>query len=439
MDAPAGTTGNWKFVVFTTPLDTVVQVQPTVDLYGLSDSRAVYTTSAQVVDGQSNLFAGVANAADNPTNPYLIGALNIWKWNSDTTKDFFPDGQSSDFVPPTSVETFGILSDTPFPQVPSAYTGIGTSNLLYRTLSSGFEITNTTATIYQQGLLTGVRVSSECSEGIYTTFGNGRPFNALASAGHWYGDYSSSRFVTMPFPPKTISEARNSGAIQHAAKLGAYSVDAYNYDKCSYTMEFPQHIRFTTGEPSFVTASSLGAGKSTSFSTISQLCTSSVNDVVTCSYSGVPVHLSQRSITAVYGTGLSANSTFNLAYNAYVQMSPRMQDLEFRSLVPLKKSPCTYDPRALALAHAGQRSLPYMVPVGMNAKGDFWSNIFDTAIDIAKVAVPALFPAASWVAPALTAGAPLVKRLVNNVSRAGEPVKTAKKKKTKKPDRKSVV
>jgi hypothetical protein len=238
---------------------------------------------------------------------------------------------------------------------------------------------------------------------------------------NWYGESAASIFNEFTLPPRDLSEARNMGAIQHEAAKGCYCVDAYDYDESNYHRESSQHIRAISGESTLANAAyGITLADCNVLSTRSLESKYNGTDVITVQRSAPYTHLTKRSITAVYATGLSPSSTFNVAYNAYVQLAPRMSDDEYSALVPMLKQPLVSNPKAIIIAQLMQRQMPDMVPVGWNNKGDFWSTVFDSAMSVGANLLGSYLPA---MAVPLVAGAvPAIKALASRLMKTEQKV-----------------
>lgn len=388
INAPAGTTGNWTFVLFNTDLDRAIEAAWTRKSLG---KMRIAPATDPAASGFIQKMAADVECPGNMSEGFQIGTINVWKWmdeDPDGNHQYFPTGQPG-FIEPDEVEYMGVLDDKTFLQV--ADDGESLSSSEYRVASIGIEMRNTTATLTKQGTITGVRVPNsqnmadvffvstvaQCNNGDNALLGN-------------ITGLDPNRVIQTTFPPSTLSSAMNNGAIQGTAAKGAYSVvtsdietNKLSRDQLgSFQLTSGQHLPVTNPTPANFTVSDANS--------VGNLPSSTFLDSSNTRWNQLPltpsrIHTTQRDTIALYASGLSVDSTFTITVKFFVEIAPRDYDLEMKALVPLRRVPPAENERALQLYQHVGRKLPAFVPVGMNPSGEFWSSVMDLVKDALPV------------------------------------------------------
>lgn len=277
--------------------------------------------------------------------------------------------------------------------------GSGTSDLAsvnYRVVSSGLEITNTTAEINQQGTVTSVRVPSRLDQISTSAITGATGTVPVVHLTPGIGNYVSGTIPQVMFdrcqmPPPSMEDAMRQGAVQWKASDGTYCVNAYEHSENEIRNTGLRGFVMDTNGCYNAALDSITGANITAFATVQP---TQVQNGTWEMYSGTPfrTHVSPRDTVACYFTGLSKETTLTLTTRYYVEISPRDFDLSYSSLVPLAYTPPPADKNALDAYQIAARGLPPAVPVGMNPSGEFWSNMMDFFGRAAKVFLPIILP-----------------------------------------------
>lgn len=262
-----------------------------------------------------------------------------------------------------------------------------------RLVGVGFEITDVSAEISKQGMLTAYAYPQLEKEETFIAMDSSKPAGNLR-------DYPfSGRRVILP--PTTVGEALLlPESRQWEAKYGAYCVPTFQT-----TVNIPGDN--TTVQPVYeeaTTVSTVGLPNNAqlwvprSTSAVSQ-----VSGAVTNEHIVSPLQkLAPTNSSGVVLSGLNPNSAFNVSLIYYLETIPRLND---QALLVLTQPPPPHDPCALEIYTRCISRLPPAVMVGDNASGEwFWKVVEEVAKfaapvvgmiphPIAKAAVPALMAA----------------------------------------------
>lgn len=369
--------------MFTTKLDRRQLLNPCIKDSGIDNEFTAANSSATpgtVVDVlHATPTRGYRGVEGWSTNGIVFGALNAWAWTTDTGR-FFPRSDTT-WVPPATATSVGILTNDVEPTSSATYDNHST--VRYRVPAFSFEVTNTTAEIYKQGNLTSVRVPSghtlENTVGAAAPSGTSGPWNDAGTALGHYGSFPLVMFDSFVFPPDTIDSAVLSGALQRAAKKGAYSVTATDLEHCQLERDALRFCAFGDGniqQGSTVT----GLSYANAYADLaSEITTPGPSASIGAVRTGVPAlqHFTERDCIAVYLTGLSSQTTYNVSITAQVEIAPVDYDVDYRSLVPLKRVPPTENEHILDIYRNVMSTMPSSVPVDENSLGEWFSKVVD--------------------------------------------------------------
>jgi len=232
-----------------------------------------------------------------------------------------------------------------------------------RIIASGFEVTNATADLTSQGMVTVYR--SPVPE--YETSTALNIVNVLSNP-TLQGSLSA---IVCSAPPGNIAEAMLlPGSRQWKAKDGAYCVQALNSNNIPTEEQNNRSILFLDSQGRYVLQNIVSENTTTpNYAT------------------NVASTLTKFDISGAYFTGLSNSTTLTVTWNVFVERFPSVNDTD---LVVLANPSPQYCPAALeAYAHC-IRDMPVGVPVAENGLGDW----FNSAIgEISKVMAPVIQPA----------------------------------------------
>lgn len=427
VSAPSGTVGTWSAVLFNTKLDRRQLCSACIKDSG-TKGFGNWDGGAFVSDtGPARGYRGC-----NPQSQMDFGTLNCWSWNTDNGQ-FFPRTDKL-WVPPANAISVGVLTNNS--TVFSGYTEEG--SVRYRVPGMGYEIRNTTASIYKQGTCTTVRVPAGHSQEFVT--GHQKPDAwqipvpitlALGNAGIGYTQQLYDSFI---FPPDTLDSAMLSGAIQREAAEGSYSVNVTDLENCTLDRDIQRYCAFSDGN--------YQAGSSRTgllYANAYADCGLDFANPIGAGYTpvvngfGALQHYTERDVIATYMTGLSAQTTFTVTFVAVVEIAPTDYDINYRTLVPLKRIPPTENERLLDLYQHAARRLPSSVPVSMNPMGEWWAKVVDGLISATKFASKNLAP---LLGPEMAIAGDVVHKVVSMVPRQGTVMKKKKKTKQQAPPKK---
>jgi hypothetical protein len=274
----------------------------------------------------------------------------------------------------------------------------GVQDGLSRVIGMGLEIIDTTAAIYQQGALTAYRMPACNNTRTQIDYTD----STAVATGPLFVDLVSS-------PPSTVGEAvlyRTS--TQWAAPEGAYMVVGQQGVENPFTLATKR---------SYIVANSttmIGAG--VACVTPAWWAVANAPPAVS-SLAALPVvkplNICQQ---GVFLSGLHNSATFKVRVRVYIERAPLHADT---ALIPLASPSAIYDYKALCLYSLLSSHLPACVPVGQNAKGDWWRTILDTIMKV----VPVLYPSTAPIVGAID----VFRRNYNNQNNAKKAIEAAPK------------
>lgn len=224
----------------------------------------------------------------------------------------------------------------------------------WRLVACGYEIVNTTASLYQQGSITTVRTPSSS---VRSTINFG-----TASVPNNIGLASAS------LPPTSCSVlSQFPGAITRQAATGSYAIMAFN--ALDNPMIKPCLGAFAIGP--------MGAPSSAS----------SANRTTWVSRSAGSVHSLPLDITTSHLCGLSSQTSLTVTVHYYIERVPGPQEL---TLATLTKPSTPFDPVVLEIYSRVLSDLPFDVPQGENPLGEWFSSVLQVAKAVAPAAAGAI-------------------------------------------------
>lgn len=235
---------------------------------------------------------------------------------------------------------------------------------LSRVIGLGLEIIDTTAPIYRQGALTAYRMP----------MGG----NARASLGYNVAGVLQTQLehVVVPSPPSSVGEAiLYRSSTQWEMKDGAYMVVGQTGVENPFTLPTRQSICIA-GDPMF-------SGAQDCLTTYTESLTAvQVPPLITASTCGSTSKQINVTQSGIFMSGLANDATFKIRVRVYLERAPLRWDID---LIPLSSPSAIYDYKALALYSILATELPLCVPVGFNAKGEWWKWILGTISKLAPV------------------------------------------------------
>jgi len=254
-----------------------------------------------------------------------------------------------------------------------------------RLIAFGFEVHDTTASLYQQGTCTVYKMpQTNCpGQGRFTRDGI---------------TFIEKYEISSRLPPDDISKALLfNGARQWEAREGAYCVCTMDVERCDLEGSVYAVRNFTQGD-------------STSTATRANITAMPVANESQL-WKPTPFHTS-----GAYFTGLNTASTLTLTVKLIFETAPTQENAQ---LVVLAQPSPLYDPVAMEIYKKASSMLPPGVQVKFNASGDFWDQVL-SFIKTSAPALSALGGPGAAIGGGLSAGAGLIQSLRN---RAKTPVK----------------
>jgi len=283
--------------------------------------------------------------------------------------------------------------------------------LTYRVIGMGFEVVNTTATLYQQGAVT-----------VYE-LGNGENLSTLnveegASTPPRIGDSRSFRS-----PPATLAEAKQSpGAHTWAAKEGNYNVAKFS-GLDSYTGLNKRDFVFAQNGAS-------AASLDTPASWVTHKAGRALDPSV-LEQSGCASHISPINTNGAYYTGLSPQTTLQVTWRVVLERLPGPFDL---TMLALAQPSAQFDPRALELYSHIIREMAPGVPVSYNDAGKYFRMAEKVVREVSHRVAPVLrtavkigVPGAAEVSAAARDAAAAAKLIKSAARKGGGGVKAARR------------
>ncbi len=364
--APAGAAGNWDAHIFTMPFDTLTGHLGNV-------VNGVFTQTA--------------------TN-YSLGLVNIAK--DDAEGPLFPTA-----VPVASANFSMTSLDSTF----SGFAG-GQS----RIIGMGIEVIDTTAVLNKQGSLLAYKMPSTSGTCDYA-WGN--------TAATQLFQIQNSRVLQRP--PATAAEAiLYKDTVQWEARDGCYMAVGQEGINNPFTIVGRPHYLITP-DPEVV-------GTDVSITTGCTLAAAAPNappllSPQTCSSASKAANLTQSGIII---KGLHNDATLKVRVRIYVERAPMRGESD---LIVLATPSAAYDYKALALYSVLAHELPIAVPVGFNAKGDWWRMIVDAVTKLAPVLgaiLTPIFPAAGAIGTGIGQVAGVVQQITKKKPQKKPPLKQIK-------------
>lgn len=126
-------------------------------------------------------------------------------------------------------------------------------------------------------------------------------------------------------------------------------------------------------------------------------------------------------------SGLNKDSTLQVSVKYYFERNPTVQE---QGILVLARNPCPYDPVALEIVSRAMAAMPCAVPVGENPLGEWFNDVLqavETWAPRAGVALSAVHPAAGAVGTALGSAAGVIHSITQSSSPARPPHAKEKK------------
>lgn len=276
-----------------------------------------------------------------------------------------------------------------------------------RVVAMGFEVINTTAELYKQGLVTAYRMPQQ--EDNFSVVKQ-----LLADGlGGFFPDLRTVRQLSLP--PATPADALIlPGAKQWGAERGYYGVMTQSGLRNDFkALENVGRLYLEDG--GWTEASQpLNATKAGIISTV---------DAQTASYITGSRYMSYYNTSGAYFTGLSAQTTLQVNLKVIVESSPGPKS----PFATMARSSPRYDPEALRLYSELSQRLPVGVPVDMNPDGEWFRMVLGTLGDLSTMA-SGINPIFGLVGQGLKLGAQVAPGVVNMLKRVEDKEKQIDKK-----------
>jgi hypothetical protein len=340
---PAGVTGNWDAHIFNLP-----------DLASYAQSYTSFlqypvTTSGSEAVGQYNfVYGGTATIANG------LGTINVSSGPAGFRS--LPDDSA------TSQSQYATFSNIPLP--------VGSQPGNRRCIYLAFEITDTTAELYQQGTVTAYEMPQDVTLGTYNT-GSGAGPNVL------------SQYVVSRSPPALNTQAMLLyDSRQWASKYGAYVVCKMDTDS-----EWNKLRTSVSGQRLYTNDDLAGwnfgtPGSTYGFGTFSSPTIAGTGATTSITQHQFSHHPIMFNTSGIFLTGLNQNSTFTVTVRYGIEYAPSPYETQ---LVSLAQPSPHYDPAALEIYKRAAVELPIAVPVGENESGDFWDTVLGIIGDVAPM------------------------------------------------------
>jgi hypothetical protein len=285
---------------------------------------------------------------------YNLGLVNVAK--ADAGQPLFPDAD------PIVATNFSMTSIASFDD---------TIGGVSRIIGFGVEIIDTTAQLYKQGALTAYKMPV-CSGSLMQL----KHSNAGATI------ISNNTYEYINAPPKNPSEAivyRNS--VQWEAKDGAYVIVGQE----GVNNPFTQACRrsFIISRDSVLDGTDITLSTSNNGGLTALAGTALSSQIPPA---GQMMNVSQQGI---FLSGLANDATFKIRVRIYLERAPILSNPE---LVALASPSAPYDVQSLEMYSRVASMVPSAVPVGFNAKGDWWRIIVNTLKKVAPIVGTVLTP-----------------------------------------------
>lgn len=255
-----------------------------------------------------------------------------------------------------------------------------------RVIAAGFEVTNTTSPLNQQGSVRCYRVSGNTvyTEVFCNTYDKTSNVQTGAVVGtpdaivdlYTYGPNSvlttsgGSSVAKQPprrlcekgmLPPGTLEDATNvPSSVQWHAKEGGYSVITFN-DLDNKLETLSNHaLLLVSGDGDSSEVALVSTQAQVAGSTLMHQCNSTF--------------IQPLSISGQYYTGLSPETSLTITMRVYFEFAPSAGNV----MMALASPGCPYDDNAFGIYASVVRELPFCVPVKMNSFGSFFRSIGNT-------------------------------------------------------------
>jgi hypothetical protein len=263
-----------------------------------------------------------------------------------------------------------------------------------RVIGLGIEVIDTTSALYKQGSLLAYKMPATSSNVDY---------GYLNAAGT--GQYQVHA-LQLQTPPSTAAEAilyRDS--VQWEAKDGVYMAVGQE--------GIENQFRLTDRNQYVITPDITEAGTDPVLVTAPEPLTAlQVPPLLTAGRAASLSKIVNVTQSGIIIKGLSQYATLKLRVRVYIERAPMRGET---SLIPLAGPSAPYDYKALAMYSVLQHELPIAVPVGFNAKGDWWKMVLDAIHRIAPIVGGVLAPVLP-VAPAIGNAVGMLAGGIRNLS-----------------------
>ncbi len=352
---PNGTLGN--SVVQCIKKSVTINAPPNVVTAGVTWDCHVKLLPFTSNDAQPLMFMNCrAQAKSNAvtlsttTQPYRpVGPINIV---------CYPTGDSTEY---SNSFQAGIATDSNHTTTNLFLDG-NFSNGIYRVCGQGFEVLNTTATLYTQGMATCYRTPVPSLE-VSNTITCFNQTDATTIKGQF-----AAPVLVIPGPPTSVNEALSlPNTKQWLAKEGCYVVGRFN-DLSEHSLN-NSYIQpwIQKGYDSTIEYGYMPEPKPTT--------TIGSYDIL----GSREIQWANMDISGAFFTGLHPNSTLTVNWNIYIERFPSRQEAD---LVVLAKPTPEYCPMALELYKAISMDLPVGVMQKENGLGDWFRDAVSTVSEI---------------------------------------------------------
>jgi hypothetical protein len=272
-------------------------------------------------------------------------------------------------------------------ELPSNYTKGG-----FRIIGMGFEVVNTTADLYRQGICTASRMNPTVSEPAFARIIQS-PLNALSTA----------RLIRKP-PVSQAEQMLYDGVTQWHASEGCYCVVPISVSSNAVgQMAFAPLIQVGS-DPSYLC---YGAGSPEGY--VQVLTNPGGGDSP-----GIPAvnqfFAPQERVCATF-CGLSEQTTLTVRTRFIVERFPGPQESD---MLVLAKTRAQYDPIALEFYTRAIAKLPPAVMFRENSSGEWWKRVLGQIAEIAGPLVSMLpYPVAKVASPLITKGGEMLMASAN--------------------------
>lgn len=289
---------------------------------------------------------------------------------------------------PNSAITSGVLTPIGFLSVPQTYlNGSG------RVIAMGFEVIDTTAELYKQGMATSFRVTEQVRQKYNTRVANTGTSNTASGF--------TDMYVVRP-PPDTLAQAMLlPGTTQWEAREGVYSVATFQGSE--NPAEHPMYTSIVMSNKDLTAGIQPVAVEPNVWGTYID------STSVTFSMQRNAIKIENVNLSGAFFTGLNENSTLTVRWHVYYESFPSPSEPD---ILVLARPPAPYDPIALEYLKRVSITRPVACQSGMNPNGEWFWEILNDLADIAPAVAGFVGgPPAAALASAVSAGAkPLINK-----------------------------